>query len=205
MVRMTSLCCKRLALASRWAMPCQSCARMPSARRSAMPRMVSPMRWSGWASPEVTAAPVSMSRELPPGALMVAGFTCGQPIAPHQRAIVAEPPQHARGDGPLQIAAISSLGAEWDARQQLHALLDGVDAIDVELAIAHRLDHLIAQHERADIHARDNDPLLTGQSTLLADAEISLDLVGDTPHSLRLATLVDRPSDSERLLDWYIR
>src|SRR5262249_28590020 len=65
----------------------------------------------------------------------------------------------------------------------------------------HRLDHVVAQHQVADVGTRQDDALVAGEPARAADAEETLDLVSHPADGLHLAVLVYRPGDGERLLE----
>lgn len=87
------------------------------------------------------------------------------------------------------------------AHQQAQRLVGLADRIDMEHAVLHRLQHALVEHQRGNVGARDDHPLLAGQAAGLAEAEEAFDLLVDPAHRLHFAKLVDGAGDGEALLE----
>src|SRR5690606_12314651 len=88
--------------------------------------------------------------------------------------------------------------------QNFNALVDMAHRVDCELALAHSLHHVLAQHQVLHVCFRDQNALVAGESTCLADVEEAFDLFIDPSNRLHLAFLVHGSSDRKTLLDGHL-
>ncbi len=88
-----------------------------------------------------------------------------------------------------------------DAGQDLDALVDRLDRVDVELPFADGLDDVGPEHQVLDVLVRDDDALGSGQALGPADVEKALDLLVDAADGLDLALLVERSGDGDVLAE----
>src|SRR2546426_3527298 len=79
-----------------------------------------------------------------------------------------------------------------DTGEQLYALIDGADRIEVKLPLAYRLNDICPQHQVTHVGCRDHDALPTSQALHAADIKKSLDLFVHAANGLYLAPLVHR-------------
>ena len=70
-------------------------------------------------------------------------------------------------DSVRRVGAVGPAPARAAARQQLDPLVDRAHRPDVEAALAHGLDHLLVEHQVADVGRRDDHALLAGEPAAL--------------------------------------
>src|SRR5690606_9899764 len=102
-------------------------------------------------------------------------------------------------DGPLGELAIGAAFAGWVAGQQFDPFVDRPHGPDMEAPVAHRLDHLVVEHQVLNVGRRDDHPLAPGESGRLADLVVAFDLLRHPADRLDLAVLVDRAGDGDSL------
>ena len=81
--------------------------------------------------------------------------------------------------------------------EQFQRLLDMLDGIDVEFALARGIHHRLLEHQVAQIAARDDHALFAAQAAFFAQLEETLDLFAHPADGLHLAVLVDRAGDGQ--------
>ena len=108
-------------------------------------------------------------------------------------------------DGAGGEAPVGAALAGLDAREDFYPFVDGTDGVDGELAVLHRLHHVLAQHQVLHVGPGDQHALLLVQPPGAADVEEALDLLVDAADRLHLALLVDRAGDGQRLPDRRLR
>ena len=104
-------------------------------------------------------------------------------------------------DGILREIAAFIRFSSGGAHQQLDALADVCDGIDMEHALLHCLHDFIAEHQLPDIGCRDDNALPSCESTFFAQLKEALDLVGHAADGLDLAPLVHGTGDCQILAD----
>jgi len=95
-------------------------------------------------------------------------------------------------DRAVRVSAVLLSLAGRHTGQDLDPLVDGRDAVDVELAVSGGLDDLVLEHEILQVVYGDEDALALGESLGNAQVEEALDLLGGAADGLHLSVLVDR-------------
>src|SRR5262245_50768342 len=79
------------------------------------------------------------------------------------------------------------------AGEELDALLDRVDGIDVKPPGLDRVHDIAPEHQRFTVHRRDQHALLSREALGSADIEEGLDLLVQAAHGLDAALLIHAP------------